>query len=67
MTTYAAGTPIHQITMFDRTTKVAVKCADHPDAGVWHTKDPFVSSWFGPTDPCACKLDRYVTAAEYTS
>jgi hypothetical protein len=66
-TTYPAGTPATDIVRFDRTTKVAVICKDHPEGGVWHTKDPFVSTWFGAGDGCQCPAGNFVTAEPYTS
>ncbi|UKH48323.1 hypothetical protein SEA_LILMAC1015_37 [Arthrobacter phage Lilmac1015] len=68
---YPAGTRIDSIRIYDRSTKVAFTCSEHPGGPVWVSKDPRISSWFVRTaedeskHDCGCKTNKMVTASEY--
>lgn len=46
--TYPVGTPLEDVTSFDRGQKVVIQCKDHPGF-LFASKDPYVSNWF-PAD-----------------
>lgn len=51
---YGKGTRVGDVQHFDRGQKIAFHCPKHPK-NRWHSKDPFVSSWFGTTScPADC-------------
>ena len=78
--TYPKGTHVIHIVRFDRSTKVAFECKDHPGP-VWTSKQPSCSAWFPGNkqaldiqngmaqDPCnhtSSDMRVWITATEYT-
>lgn len=79
--TYPKGTHIMHIVTFDRSTKVAFECKEHPGP-VYMSKQPSCSAWFPGNeqarkiqdglakDPCHHTSSDYrvwITASEYTA
>lgn len=79
MPVYPAGTPLEDVKVFDRGTKVLFKCTEHPQ-WTYASKDPYVSNWFpgdrvtgdaefrGECNACQHSIrtpGQYVLAEEY--
>jgi len=77
--TWPKGTNVYEIVYWDRSTKVAFECKEHPGP-VYMSKQPGASSWFPGNeiaraiefgtakDPChhTSSNDVWITAEEYT-
>lgn len=59
--TYPAGTPLEDVTAFDRGQKVVIQCKDHPGY-LFASKDPYVSNWF-PADQVTADAEFRGTVA----